>query len=554
MSRTLIENLPNETFYEIFDYFDIYEIYVSFSNLNQRFQQLINSSSLLLKIKFDCLYVEETFTKNYQQIVHLNKNRIFSIQVPSSDYTYQIISSFNFDSSFTCLESIDFNVDEPKLLTLLIPKLMCLPRLFSLNINLESDQKDFGDIYQLIFKLPKLKYIKLAVEHSDQFDTTVSLPIATNQQISPIGHFIIDHECAFHDIFNIISYIPHVRHLKFVNLINKNERIEDIKPIMLSNLTHLSINADEISFNKFKTFIINLNSKLKVLSLTTLMEDIDYLDANLWEEFIVTHLPQLDQFYFKYSAHFEKNYKTEMYLGKRDQFISPFWINRKWVLQTEIECDDLIYSIHPYNKCKWYDYGRQDKLSKSIRLIIDNPYLEKWYRPIFLNQSINHALTVTQIYHLEIRTQLSIIILNEILHMLPEVNSLKISSLCASRVGYLTEEELDFSSFLSTKTQIRKIYLENITTMEEICVLNLICSSINHLQIDCIDYMHANILIRIILSEIRMKPDHSLRLLCVSVPSANDHMVKELEKLIVILDLVDFMVERVMDNIYLKWK
>ncbi|CAF4404312.1 unnamed protein product, partial [Adineta steineri] len=172
----------------------------------------------------------------------------------------------NLDSSFTCLESIAFNVDEPKLLTLLIPKLTCLPRLFSLKINLESDQKDFGDIYQLIFKLPKLKYIKLTVEHSDQFDTTVSLPIATNQQISPIEDFIIDHECAFHDIFNIISYIPHVRHLKFVNLINKNERIEDIKPIMLSNLTHLSINADEISFNKFKTFIIHLNSKLKFLS------------------------------------------------------------------------------------------------------------------------------------------------------------------------------------------------------------------------------------------------------------------------------------------------
>ncbi|CAF4447334.1 unnamed protein product, partial [Adineta steineri] len=151
-------------------------------------------------------------------------------------------------------------------------------------------------------KLPKLKYIKLAVEHSDQFDTTVSLPIATNQQISPIEHFIIDHDCEFHDIFNIISYIPQVRHLKFGNLINKKERIEDIKPIMLSNLTHLSINADEISFNKFKTFIIHLNSKLKFLSLTTLMEDINYLDANLWEEFIVNHLPQLDQFHFKYSA------------------------------------------------------------------------------------------------------------------------------------------------------------------------------------------------------------------------------------------------------------
>ena len=192
-------------------------------------------------------------------------------------------------------------------------------------------------------------------------------------------------------------------------------------------------------------------------------------------------------------------------------------------------------------------------MSKSIRLIIDNPYPERWCESIFINQYINHALTVTQIYHLEIQTQISVSKLIEILHVLPEVSSLKISTLCVSRIGYLLKEDRDFPSFLSTKTQIRKIYLEKIATMEEIFMLNLICSHINHLQINCNDYMHAELLVRIILSEIRMKPDHSLRLLCFSVPSANDHMVKKLEKMIVVLDLlVDFMIKRIMNNIYLK--
>ena len=50
MSGTFIENLPNETFYELFDYLDGCEIYQAFSNLNHRFEQLINCSSLFIQI------------------------------------------------------------------------------------------------------------------------------------------------------------------------------------------------------------------------------------------------------------------------------------------------------------------------------------------------------------------------------------------------------------------------------------------------------------------------------------------------------------------------
>ena len=194
-------------------------------------------------------------------------------------------------------------------------------------------------------------------------------------------------------------------------------------------------------------------------------------------------------------------------------------------------------------------------MSKSIRLIIDNPYPEKYCESIFINHYINHALTVTRIYHLEIRTQISISKLNEILCLLPEVNSLKISSLGVSQAGCLSKEEREFASFLTTKTQIRKIYFESMAALEELYMLTYICSRINHLQFNCIDYMHAELLTRIILSGIQMEPDHSLRLICFSVPSADDSMVKKLEKMIVVLDIfVDFMVKRIMNNIYLKWK
>ncbi|CAF2867417.1 unnamed protein product [Rotaria sp. Silwood2] len=102
---TSIENLSNEFFYEIFDYLDGCEIYQTFSNLNHRFQQLLNSSSLRFKINFHHSTSIEIFMNNYKQIILLNKDQIFSIHLSLSTHNNQIISSLNIDSSFNRLES-----------------------------------------------------------------------------------------------------------------------------------------------------------------------------------------------------------------------------------------------------------------------------------------------------------------------------------------------------------------------------------------------------------------------------------------------------------------
>ena len=85
---------------------------------------------------------------------------------------------------------------------------------------------------------------------------------------------------------------------------------------------------------------------------STTHEDIDYLDANRWEEFILKKLPQLEKFYFKYSAYFAEDYQTPVYIGQRDPFISSFWRQRQWILETEIEFENIIYSIRPYQYIK----------------------------------------------------------------------------------------------------------------------------------------------------------------------------------------------------------
>ncbi|CAF4157448.1 unnamed protein product [Rotaria sordida] len=68
-SITSIENLPMEFFYELFDYLDGYAIYKAFSNLNYRFQQLLNSPSLLFKIQIHHSKYKEGHRNNYKQFL-----------------------------------------------------------------------------------------------------------------------------------------------------------------------------------------------------------------------------------------------------------------------------------------------------------------------------------------------------------------------------------------------------------------------------------------------------------------------------------------------------
>ena len=59
--------------------------------------------------------------------------------------------------------------------------------------------------------------------------------------------------------------------------------------MILPNLTHLYL----------KMFINKLNENVKVLSLETSYEDISYLHANRWEQFIINKLPQMDSNVFR---------------------------------------------------------------------------------------------------------------------------------------------------------------------------------------------------------------------------------------------------------------
>ncbi|CAF0833965.1 unnamed protein product [Rotaria sordida] len=555
MSITLIENLSNEFFFEIFEYLDGCEIYQAFSNLNYHFQQLINSLFLLLKFNFYRLTSDNVYTNTYKQLLFNNKHQILSFHITLPLEKDDFLSSFSIDSSFDHLESlIIIDISENILLSLLA-NLYSLSRLFSLTIDTQHRINDLSDIYRLIFTLPKLKYIKCS---SEIYVTCDLLSMATNEQFSNIEYFIIEHPFAFKELCTLISYVPQLRHLTFSGLTDEDINIKVIKSITLSNLTRLYIQIDEISADKLEIFINKLNAKLKVLSLGCTSEDIDYLNANRWENFILNNLPQLENFYFTYHAYFGDDDIPSMYFGIRDQFISSFWLQRQWTLETEIEFDTVQYSIRPYKK-RWYEYDKQhiiiNQYSKLIRLIIKDVSPEKWFKTLSINQYIDHILTVTKIYHLEIQETICFSKLCEILYNLPELDTLRIHSLSFSKTDYLSDEELDNVIVLLSKNHITKLYFEKMNEIEEIYLLMLAFLHINYLRIKCVNYMEAELLVKFILTLMKNESYHLIRLLCFSIPTADDKMVRKLEAIIIVKNLLwNCTIKRVVDNIYLYWK
>ncbi|CAF3529245.1 unnamed protein product [Rotaria socialis] len=92
-SITTLDNVSNELSYEIFGYLDGCQIYESFSNLNYRFYQLLNSSCLLLKMIDYFTIKDDCFVNNWNEIISYNSKQIFSLTFYTSSRIKQFFSS-----------------------------------------------------------------------------------------------------------------------------------------------------------------------------------------------------------------------------------------------------------------------------------------------------------------------------------------------------------------------------------------------------------------------------------------------------------------------------
>ncbi|CAF1433326.1 unnamed protein product [Rotaria sp. Silwood1] len=542
-SLSSIETFPNEIFYEIFDYLNGCDIYSAFSNLNYRFQQFFNSSSFLLKIKFYFIS-NHLFLNNY-------KHKILSLNLWPAFYINDFFSWFIIDSSFDRLESIILPRIKQKTLLLVLKKLIYLPRLFSLSIEFY----DTCDVYQSIFTLPMLKYLKVT---SLEYHTSLSLPIAiNNQQLNTIKILIINHSCTFNELATILSYTHQLTHLNFMHFSGNDSNIEMILSITLSNLIYISMNVIFLEFDKIEMFMKKISSKLKILRFSTRSQDQSYLLSNRWEEFILQHLPYLEKFYFTYNINIDYQDELIDFPWQSDLFISPFWIARKWIFEGQIEDEESSFLIKPYKK-RWYEFINVDRKSNmkpatllSVQYIPFYEYVDDLLDQIFCIRSI------TSIYHLEFcQTEIFIGSLMRIIRMLPNLDSLKIWSVLLPQSTCLSIKDRKFLRHIKYTNKITKVYLEkNLTKFEEVLFIIDLFPRMKYLQVSCTSFINIQLFIQAILIKIRNKSKRYHRLLAFCISTASDEMVKTLQKMIDCQKLLfNYTIKRVYDTIYLQWK
>ncbi|CAF4245447.1 unnamed protein product, partial [Adineta steineri] len=514
MSITTIEHFPNEIFYEIFDYFDAYVIFNGFSNLNNRFQLLLNSSLTRLKLDDDRLESKELFLNNYEEILHNHRHQIISIHSYNKN-TAKILSIIQSNLSlYQSLQSLTLHCIESDILPSLIHQLASLPNFYSLTLDLWIEKQNHSNIYQLIFNLPKLKYLEYGTMCSTEIDIDISLPIATDQQKTSIQYFFTDHCCSVKELFTLLSYTPKVRDLTLFSPFDING-LNTIEPINLINLTLFSAEKTEIAFDDLQILIKKIGLNLKFLSLNIKHEDISYLNGKQWEYFLQENLPQLQIFYFKKTVDFYEDDETPMYLGEQNEFSSTFWLERKWIFKVENDYendyDNLLYSIEPYKK-KWYDYNsKSNQLLKSVAFEIHDRTLGRYLELITIYDHIYHALTITQIYHLQISMEISLEDLYKILVLLPDIETLSLFRLSFTDPTSISDEELQPLYLLFLENHFQKVSFTDVHQKADTQFLMIICRHVKHLHLHCKDYNHAESFVGLILSHVRSESDSKLR-------------------------------------------
>ncbi|CAF4080837.1 unnamed protein product [Adineta steineri] len=503
-SHTCLENLSNELLYEILEYLDAYDIHKSFSNLNNRLQNLIISSSILLRIKLDS---ESKSLLEYrcQHVIIPNSHRILSLHLPDFSTDQLLIDTFFnhciIDPTFHRLESIVLKgIKTEKLLTTLF-YLKSLPRLFSLNIFIKNnDYYDLGNIYPLIFSLPTLKYNRLSVStHKVQ----INIPHVINKKFSTIEYMVIAHCCTLNQLNSIVHYTPQLRRLSCNQVIESDENYKNELSMKLPHLKSTYFGEFSASFDEFEVFIKEISFQLQILNIRMFWNKA-CLDGNRWKRLIKEYMPQLEKFYFSFVQDIGNNMKTNSSDSIDefiDQFNSPFWFERKWFREIKIDYDEMVFLIHPY-KNEWislhehmntdpnfeqnsiednYISNREKTDHRIIQLTIrDYKFTELNWRLI---KKLKCAFKAIQFTHLDINNNsMSINMLLDILHLLPNIESLKLSSIPILQLESLSIEDTKNHLSVSAINKITKVKLGQVTEEQQIEFFINLCAHIKYLE------------------------------------------------------------------------
>jgi hypothetical protein len=527
-SITHFENFANEIILEIFDYLAFYDIWKAFSNLNRRFENILTDPSFPIKINIS-LVSTSNFEDYYTNTIMINKDRIQLLQLSNPFSIHFILPSLYRISEFLRLKTLILRDMESHYIENLLQYSIDLPNLTSLTIIPINHIEDSNNLYHQLFRLPVLKYCKVLIKQQHH-----SMPLKIDlHQFSPITHLIISYRCNLYDLSILLSFVPHLRRLSCYNLLELSYTQIEIQSIILKNLTHLFIEAERLTFDQVELFISKLSHQLQVFHFSTVY-DPTYLNADRWEQFILSYLPYIQIFNIKLFPNYDDD-RISCHTSI-DQFTSSFWSERRWFFTHEYYSSKKslasFYSIEPYRydkmKCilfkiflyfrgkqytlyNWiyqdtYPYEKNRNFNSVHHVSIKgklNTINSSIYFPNtteltiydYIDQSFDSiSATLDRIIPLIQLTKLNIQCQNfcfgkviDLLYFSPNIQTLILNSISHTKINALSiQQSITFQS-VSNTNKILNVRIEQNCTMENVKLIIELCPRLQYLAIN-IDY------------------------------------------------------------------
>lgn len=325
-----LENLPNEIFFDCFEYFHSFDCLYSFDQLNDRFNQLFRKLSWHLNLEqidrlaYDVLCRYMLHHPDVQQ-------QVYSLRL-SDEKTPGIIndflSKFSLDQ-FAQLHSLtlkNLHQDHIKLLKIMLPKLSQITTLYVLDSEIE--------LSDLVSVLPIDNLQTLSID-SNLYFVTRTIPII-RLTLSALS---------LNDLCRLFAYTPLLQYLNTSCISSEILRSE-------YRDSHRPVDLQKIIFGDFRAEFIDLShclqnmSKLRDFTIGS-SNDEAMLDASRWERLIKHSLPSLLNFRFRlttnHRSHLQQIYK------RFHRFQRKFWLeDHQWYTECLIKNRRPIIYTNPY--------------------------------------------------------------------------------------------------------------------------------------------------------------------------------------------------------------
>lgn len=334
------ESLPNEFFFDLFEYFDAVSQLRAFSGLNSRFDTLLYKHFRAYHLDLRRISKRD-FDILCQQHLRLITDHIVSFHLADEEEIPGLLElflsrGFNLDQ-FINLKSVTLEKIYSTNITRVLGELKSLIHLNITRYDMRSDQEGVSYLINKFWNLPKLTHCKLDRCYSSEIYFNENTQISST--LEHLSICLLEHRLTIKNLVHIFLHTPCLRVLSvYVQLVNENEKF----PTVITSITTLNI-----LFSGDVRVLSSLFQNMPCLRHLTIGMQTSNLNGHEWKQIIVNHLPKLEVFQFQMAIVPPNVAITEQRVDELfNTFQTPFWLHEH---QWYVRCDWENKSVGPIN-------------------------------------------------------------------------------------------------------------------------------------------------------------------------------------------------------------